>query len=191
MLPLQPTSQGVHNKARFHWGSGVRRAGPDAPRHLPSWVLVFLASAGSPVPSKHSQPSKTFFPVHTATGTREDSQSASSWGQLSASACRPGLPMGEPSGMLEHSRHFPKPLESSISDTAKPKSPPRGQVLTATSYPPPRQSPDATSHTSQPSPARLVFWGVKKGIPGVLAHPTRPSHIPGELGLPPLPGLGH
>lgn len=61
MLPLQPTPQGVHNKARFHWGSGVRRAGPDAPGHLPSWVLAFLASAGSRVPSKHSQPSKTFF----------------------------------------------------------------------------------------------------------------------------------
>lgn len=48
-------------------------------------------------------------------------------------------------------------------------------------------------HPSHPlaKPSKADVLGVNEGIPGVLAHPTCPPHIKGELGLPWLPGLGH
>lgn len=94
------------------------------------------------------------------------------------------LPAGEPSGMLEHSRHFPKPLESSISDTAKPTSPPRGQVSTATSYPPPisPQMPPLTP----PSQAQQGWcFGGERGHPQGVGTPHLPPSHTGGAGAAP------
>lgn len=64
---------------------------------------------GSPSTLQATQPSKMFFPTRTVRGTCEDSQSVSSKDQLSASASRPRLPLGEPSRTLEPSVISPSP----------------------------------------------------------------------------------